>query len=418
MLAPPMSIAREVRAHCTAIAAYSRDARMYLLASMFMAVSIAIQNVLYNLYLYELGLDERVIGQVAGAVAAGIALGGIPAGLLYDRFGGRFAFRLSTAAIALCMVLRVITTHPNMLVFWAAANGLAFSVYYVSIFPFITSSSQPRERPYLYASNLAVWTALMVVGSLVSGHIVELLASVLPNAAAIVHHRFALLSGAMIAVLAILPLSRMGNQNTRSDGARRGLLPSARSGCAIARGAVVLVLMGLVVGLTSPFYNIYFKRVFGASEVLIGSLFSLSQLVALLSAFVLPYVIRRWGLVRSPSIILALTAPFLIAVGLEVPLAFVAAAFLVTAGMERLAEAPIMNLVMEAVEPTDRGAMSGIRLVCTYSSQAIAGAVGGWIVVDLGYSSLFVLAAGVVLLAACGLWFLFHESPAWLVSTQ
>jgi MFS family permease len=68
-----------------------------------------------------------------------------------------------------------------------------------------------------------------------------------------------------------------------------------------------------------------------------------------------------------------------------------------------------MNLVMEAVDAEDRGAMSGIRLISSYGAQALAGIVGGWLVVNSGYNWLYGLAAGVQILAASTIYILFRN---------
>ena len=164
----------------------------------------------------------------------------------------------------------------------------------------------------------------------------------------------------------------------------------------------------MVIGLTTPFYNVYFKRIFEIDDALIGTLISLSQLMGLFSAFLLPFIVRRLGLIVGPTLILWINAPFIFVVGLPLPLLFISIAFLFSAGMERLGEAPLMNLVMEAVNAEDRGAMSGIRLISSYGAQALAGVVGGWIVVNTGYNWLFGLAAGMQILAASAIYILFR----------
>ena len=107
---PPLYLRaiQELRDYGTSLKSFKPNARLYLAASMLMAVSMAIQNVLYNLYLIQLGYDEDFVGQAAAAVSLGIALGGIPAGLLYDRLGGKVTFRLATVGIVISMVMRVL----------------------------------------------------------------------------------------------------------------------------------------------------------------------------------------------------------------------------------------------------------------------------------------------------------------------
>jgi hypothetical protein len=229
-------------------------------------------------------------------------------------------------------------------------------------------------------------------------------------------HRLTLLVAAAVSAVAIVPVLLM---RTEPGGAapRSRLLPSAAGGRAIVSGALVLALTGLVIGLAQPFYNTYFHREFGADTDLIGGLISLSQIGAMLSALAVPVLVRRTGLVLGPTLVSILGAVFTLAMGLHLPLALVAVFFLIRVALEWLAQTPLMNLVMVIVNPADRGAMSGVRLVTNYGAQAIAGAVGGWMVVHAGYTWLFAAAAGLQLLTGLSVWVLFNARQVALETT-
>jgi MFS family permease len=104
--------------------------------------------------------------------------------------------------------------------------------------------------------------------------------------------------------------------------------------------------------------------------------------------------------------------PFTLVMGLQLPIVVVAIGFLFRVGLESLSSTPLMNLLMEIVSPGDRGAMSGVRLVTSYGAQAVAGAVGGWLVVSGGYPWLFGIAAICQLLAGLSVWVLFRRREA------
>lgn len=411
---PPLYLRaiQELRDYGSSLKSFNHNARLYLVASMLMAVSMAIQNVLYNLYLIQLGYNEDFVGQTAAAVSLGVALGGMPAGLLYDRFGGKVTFRLATVGIVISMIMRVMFETPTWLILWAGANGIAFAIYFVTIFPFITSQSSPKERSHLYGANMAVWTAFMMLGSFIAGFLPSIWQSITELNTTLDAQRLSLIAGATISILAIIPFSFIKIDGLFQSRGRRRLLPSSGSNRAILRGIFVLFFVGIVIGLTTPFYNVYFKRIFEIDDALIGTLISLSHLMGLFSAFLLPFIVRRWGLIVGPTLILGLNAPFILIVGLPIPLFYISIAFLFSTGMERLGEAPLMNLVMEVVHAKDRGSMSGIRLISSYGAQALAGVIGGWLVVNTGYQWLFGLAAGVQILAASAVYLLFRTERA------
>jgi MFS family permease len=411
-------VLNRVRHYALSFVQISHNARMYLLASMLLAFGMGVQAVLYNLYLFQLGYREDVVGQVAGAVALGVAVGGLPAGLFYDRFGGKVAFSVAVITTALSLALRAVSTQLAWLLAGAALYGLANSIFFVSIFPFITEQSTARERSHLYGMNAAVWTAFMVVGSFVSGYLLRVWVQLWPGLQVIDAQRITLLGAAVLGIAAIVPIAliRLTSVN-REAHKSRGLLSSRASGRSIASGALVLTLFGLVLGLVQPFYNTYFSRIFSLDTEAIGTLISLSQMMSLVSAVLVPVAVRRWGLVIGPTFIALLGTPLTLMMGLRLPLAIIAVAFLFRVGLESLSSTPLMNLLMEIVSPADRGVMSGVRLVTSYGAQAVAGAIGGWLVVGSGYGWLFGIAAVCQLLAGCSIWLLFRRREQTLESS-
>jgi MFS family permease len=406
----------EARAYRVSLGQLSRNARRYLWMAVLLAAGLGVQTVIYNLYLVELGYREDLVGQVAAAHALGVALGGLPAGLFYSRVGGKTAFAVAVVSGVLSMGLRALSTQPAWLIVWAAVNGLANSILFVSIFPFITDQSTPRERPHLYGLNQAIWNGLMVLGAFVSGYLPTFWRWGLPATDDLSAYRLTLLTAALLSGLAVLPVLLM-QADMATSRQRARLLPSAEGGRAIASGAVVLAMTGLVIGLVQPFYNTYFHSVFDANPSLIGTLISLSQIAAMLSALAVPVVVRRTGLVLGPAVTSITGAVLTLAMGLRLPLLLVAVFFLLRVALEWLAQTPLMNLIMVIVNPADRGAMSGVRLVTNYGAQALAGAVGGWVVVNAGYTWLFALAAGLQLITGVGVWVLFNAQRVALEAT-
>lgn len=402
-------VGKELRAYWQSLAQISRNARLYLLASTLMAIGMGAQLVLYNLYLFELGYQEDVVGQVAAAVALGVALGGVPAGRLYDYFGGRVTFAIAVLGTSVSMLFRTLTGDPLWLMVWAALNGLANSLYFVSIFPFITEHSSPVERAHVYGLNQAVWTGFMILGSFCSGYLPGLFQAGWSGLSLIDAQRLTLLSGVLLGLAALVPVGLIHGQRPESGQAvPRRWLPASASARAIINGALVLTLSGAVVGLTQPFYNVYFKRIFLMDTEMIATVISISQMMGLISALLVPLAVRQWGLATASALLTLLGAPLLLAMGLPLPAAVVVATFLLRVGLETLALAPMMNLVMEIVPSGDRGAMSGVRLITNYGAQALAGAAGGWLVVTTGYIWLFALAAAVQLITGGLLWYLFR----------
>jgi MFS family permease len=323
-------------------------------------------------------------------------LGGIPGGILYDRRGGRTIFSLSAAGIALGIALCALVTHPAWLILCALLHGLAQSIFFVSIFPFLTEQSSVVERSHVYSVNGIIWTGFRILGSLLAGYLPLLVAAATSVKSSTVTQRMSLLLGAVL-VAASVPLLISISPSTHSsrnvsqdaDPGRKG----RHDGKAIVRGGLVILLMGLAIGLTTPFYNLYFRRVFGASQEQVGILLSISQIAVMASTLVGPAIVRRRGLAGGAMYAKLLAAPIIGFLGLPLPLGVAAPTFLLATGFSSLAAPLLQNLIMTSVQPSERGAMSGIRVMVSYGGQAIAGLLGGWLVTSLGYGGLFAAAS-------------------------
>lgn len=399
------------------------NAKKYLLSSLLVGIYIAIYNVLYNLYLVNLGYGENVIGDIIGAYALGTSLGGIPASIFYSRRGGKFNFGVSVLLMCLTLTLRATITSQLWLILLAVLGGLANSFYFVSIFPYISTQSTPEERSYLFGSNMAVWTGSAILGSFLAGQLPSLFQLHPAVTTAITAKRFALLLAAALVLLALIPILRMKanpeHPREKHPLSSTSLKPKfVQNWSIIALLAVMLGISGLAVGLTIPFINIFFSNALQLSDAVIGSIYSLSQFGALLSALFVPLVVKRFGLIKGPSLLYGSNAVFLLLMGFSLPALAITASYLISVSLERLADAPLQNMVMEMVPTQDRGAMSGIRLLTNYGVQAISGVVGGRILFHLGYSSLFFIAAAINLLTGVVIWVLFNKRQEELETSQ
>ncbi|HZQ07171.1 MAG TPA: MFS transporter [Anaerolineae bacterium] len=401
---------REVRDYATAVSLFSHNARMYLFASALLSTAVAVHTVLYNLYLLDLRYDEAMVGQVNALAALGVAVGGLPAGMLYNGWRGRRCFLLATAGIGFSMALRSLVSSPWALLLGALLNGLANALFYVSIFPFITEQSKPQERIHLFSMNSAVWMGFAIAGSFIAGYLPVLISLNNQSSGVLFSERASLLLAAGLALVALIPLALVRSISLPSSNAalRVPSKPATHRWSAITSGGLIMFQLGLLIGLTNPFYNVYFSRVFQAGSELIGSLFSLSQLVILAGSFLIPFLVRRWGLIQGPIGAALAAAPFTLAMGLAFPFLVVVLSFLISSGLLQFIGTPLQNLLMEVVEQNDRGLMSGVRLVTSYGAQALAGWLGGWLVIRAGYSVLFAVAAAVALGMAVLVWLLYR----------
>src|SRR6185436_16800873 len=78
----------------------SSNARLFLLATLLSWVGLAVNQVVFNLYLVAGGYGADVVGAVTSMLGIGMAATALPAGWLADRFGRRACLIAGAIAIA------------------------------------------------------------------------------------------------------------------------------------------------------------------------------------------------------------------------------------------------------------------------------------------------------------------------------
>src|SRR5262249_39455280 len=73
---------------------------------------------------------------------------------------------------------------------------------------------------------------------------------------------------------------------------------------------------GLALGMTAPFFNVFFARQLGATTATIGLIFGAASIVTAFATLGAPLVVRRLGRVRTVAYLKLLGVPFLVLIAL------------------------------------------------------------------------------------------------------
>src|SRR2546422_6664906 len=69
---------------------------------------------------------------------------------------------------------------------------------------------------------------------------------------------------------------------------------------------------GLALGMTAPFFNVFFARELHASTTVIGVVFGVASILTAFATLLAPLVVRRLGRVRTVAFLKLLGVPFLV----------------------------------------------------------------------------------------------------------
>jgi len=121
----------------------SRNAKLYLVATVLQGLSFGIWGVIFNLYLNlpEVGFKLDFIGNVfsAGAIATGLVA--LPAGLLCERIGPKKALLVGLTANFISLI-QIVALQPTILLLASLVSGLIGTVGWVASAPFMMENSR------------------------------------------------------------------------------------------------------------------------------------------------------------------------------------------------------------------------------------------------------------------------------------
>ena len=375
---------------------FNRNVRSFYLFGLSINAGMTLYWLLYNLYLLRLSYQEDFIGLVAGMAPLATALLALPTGVLSDRLGRRPFLIASALLLALSQVGLCMSKAPIALLAFSFAGGVANAFIWVNHVPFLSDNAHPSRR----AEAIVVWSAVQAVVrmllSLVGGFLPGAMAWLLGSSTELPEpFRYALLLGAACSLVSMVPLLRIQAQadpasvrDRSADGEQDAHRPWSVFGVIAATAG----LRGFSMGLTLPFFNVFFEQELHIGPASIGAVFFLSHLVGLPFTFSVPALVRRFG---STLTILASRAAGGGAVGVMgafISLPVAVPMFLLGRASEVI-DIPADQHFTTQVLPRRYWARIQSFRVCGFQLLAFLGSlIGGVLILEYGYALVFGLA--------------------------
>jgi MFS family permease len=395
---------------------FNRDVRLYLVAAGLAGFTVfgGIYPVLFNLYLLRLGYGPEFIGLVNAVYMLVAGIFSLPAGALGGRFGVRRVMISGLCLIALgsgtLPLVEFIPTalQPGWIVTTYLTAALGIILYIVNGSPFLSANTNQEDRSYAFSVQTAIWPLAGFAGSLVAGlmpgFFVKLLTLPVDDPAT---YRYPLLiSGILMipAVLIMLPTRDVSDVQKDETVAKATPPPYGL----ITILALVVLLQVAAEGAPRTFFNVYLDADLKVPTGQIGVLAAMAQLLAVPAALVTPLLMTRWGKERTvviSSLGMALSC---------LPLALIphwsgaGFGYMLLMALASIARVVITVYHQELVAPVWRGAISGATTMAAALSWAGMAYGGGYLIIALSYSSLFLTGAGLTIAGTLLFWAYFR----------
>lgn len=360
---------------------FSRNARLLILRTPFSGLSVSIWRLLFYLYLLAAGHDTLFVAQLASInwIAHGLSV--IPSGILSDLFGRRRVFLISYSGNILGTAGLILVQEPMALLVLAAVQGAFEGGHAIVGPPFMVEQSRPDERVHLFSIGSFLTVGAASLGNLLAGLLPLAFGSLLglgsEHAGALRASLFCVLPVMLASALPIYLI----DERWRPIDIRRWW-KSLESYGTIGMLALTEGGAGLALGMTAPFFAVFFARELHASTTTIGVIFGLGSVLTAFATLLAPLVVRRLGRVRTVALLKLLGVPFLVLLGLAPGVVAAGIAYAVTivliggAFPNKALTDPIYSLFsMEAVKDRERGTTNGIM----HAFSEFPMGVGAWI---------------------------------------
>jgi MFS family permease len=355
----------------------SRDVTLLLTARATMSTGRALAGVVLPVYLATIGFNGVNIGLLFAMMSIVSAVIAVLVGLMADRFG-RKLFVIVVPFVTGVSALVVGFTHATVLIYLFSVLGTigqGSGAGVSSVGPYtpaeqalVTDVTPPQHRNSLFG-RLAFFAALgALIGSPLAvltdlaGHL-GLHGAAAYRPAFLVVSAFALLTACLAIPIANPKLAT----RTRSPFAW-----PRRSWDFLWRFWIVIGVNGIAGGFYSPFITFWFHQRFHASAGEIGVLYTIINVVTMMSNLSAAGIAKRMGLVRAVGSFWIVQACFMIPMAIS-PAFWLAGLFYLCRQVAQRVQMPLrQSYVMGMVPAEERGAVAGLSQV---PAQVVSGIV-------------------------------------------
>ena len=379
-------------------------ARAYLYGSAFMGAAQAVTWSFLTRWLNVQGYSKTEIGTFQSLDSWGKVAVALPAAFLLARRPARGVFVLSALIAG---IVYIALPHLPSLRWMYAANfiaGLAMTVHYVAIAPFLFRHTGAAERAGVFSLAEAARTLAAVVGAGLAGFVVARLAGPMGGEIPATN---AVISGAgACSLIAALFYARIDDPEPSMPVGSR-VLPVVRQNAALlARFAAPQFVIACGAGFCIPFLPTYFQERFEVGPDGWGYLFASGQVLMTGGFLMTPFILARLGFVKSMVAIELSSLPFFLALAFTTSLPVAMFAFLMRGALMNATHPIIKNLMMQATPAGAREVQTGVNATLWGVGWVVGPLVAGRVLdaTSDDYAVLMCTTVGLYLFAAILTW--------------
>jgi len=382
------------------VRSFSRNARLYLLVAFLIGYNFSVFNLMFNLYMKEVGYLEGQIGLINSWRAFGMTLIAIPAAILISRM--RLKPNLLVFSILFAVFSFGLIETGNLIAMgaFAAFAGMSHAFFRVAAGPFYMRNSTIHERTHLFSFSFAMHILAGIIGSFIAGQSVTFFEGLTDSSA--LAYKYTLFVAIGISLLSIIPILmiKASDPSPEESLLKLSLDQLRRRGKFYFQITFSNFLVGLGAGLIIPFLNLYFRDRFSLSAERISFYYILMSVGMVAGTLAGPLLTPRLGLIRTIVLTQVVSIPFMLTLAYTNSLYLAVPAFVFRAGLMNMGVPIGNNFGMELSEKQERALVNALLMIAWTSSWMISVALGGYLIERYGYTLVLNISAGLYVLSS------------------
>jgi MFS family permease len=373
---------------------------IFFWAAFFFDAGFAIYFFLFNLYLLDLGMGERAIGLINGAMTFGSVCGTLPAGLVARRFGVRPVMLTCFIVAPIAGILRVLWTQLPAQIALAFVGGLAMCLWGICFLPAVSGLTTQDNRASAFGLIFSVSIGTSALGGLLCGYLPKVLQAMGWGLQPFQIKRGILIAASLLAFVGLAFALRLRLTIHGPVGESSGGWWSSLRRIHFLRTLLPLMaLWSAVIAAFTPFVNVYFARSLHLPLSRIAFLFSASQVIQLCVGLLSAPLFRALGLRRGVAATQLVVAILLGLLAMAAHAEAAAILFLCISAAQWTSSPGLYNLLMSGTPDRDRSTVAALAMFCNALVTTVATTAAGAGFARFGYPVMFTVLASTAAIA-------------------
>jgi MFS family permease len=397
------------------------DVRLLLAAMWLNSLPLGYTLVVMPIYLSNLGFSGEVIGAITAASSSASTIALIPFAIAADRYGRKPFAVCGFLSATLAYVFFAFSRDLNSLLLAAAiggiglAGGLSTAVWTPAWTALLSEKATHEGRTKAFAWSQGIWTIALTAGAAASILPAFFRAQLNSTFLASYEYPFLIFVGLSIASgLVLLPVSEAKVIPDHKKNSLRGGFFPRKSRQQIAKFSVTLGLVGFASGIGVQLLSLWFHRVYGTSESIVGPWFAAAEITSLVVVPIIPRLTKSLGSPKSVLITQGLSASLLASMILAPTYELAALIFVARNFFMNISWPVQQSYLMGTVTPEERASASAITYTIWGIGNSASPILAGYFLSQTSFLSLsdpLLIGGAAYLGSAIMFYFLFRGTP-------